>query len=72
MAEIYTKSMIYRRPYVIRKATTGEGKEVTVPPFSNLEPGDKVVVLCNGFLLVVPEGTDVDEELLQRAIKLKS
>jgi hypothetical protein len=59
---------MYSRPYVVRKATTQGGKEVTVPPFSQLEPGDKVVVLCNGFMLVLPEGATVDEELLKQAI----
>jgi hypothetical protein len=59
---------MYSRPYIVRKATTQGGKEVTVPPFSQLEPGDKVVVLCNGFMLVLPEGATVNEKLLKQAI----
>ena len=62
---------IFRRPYVVRKATSEGGKEVTVPPFCDLQPGDKVVAISDGFLVVVPEGTAVNEELLRRAIKLE-
>jgi len=62
--------MIYKRPYIIRKATAYGGKEVTIPPFSPMQPGDEVIVLCDGFTLVVPEGAEVDEGLLRRAIKL--
>lgn len=63
--------MIYKRPYVIRKSTAWGGKQVTVPPFCPMQPGDQVIALCDGFLLVIPEGAEVDEELLKRSIKLK-
>lgn len=63
--------MIYKRPYIIRKATIAGGKEVTVPPFCPMQPGDQVVALCDGFMLVVPEGAQVDEQKLLQAIRLK-
>ncbi|MBA7689442.1 hypothetical protein ES703_97949 [subsurface metagenome] len=63
--------MILRRPYIIRRATSISGKEVTVPGDCPLEPGDKVVVLSDGFMVVVPEGSEVDEGLLKRSIKLR-
>lgn len=63
--------MIYKRPYIIRKATVAGGKEVTVPPFSPMQPGDQVVVLCDGFMVVVPKDAEVDEKLLKKAIQLK-
>jgi len=58
---------IYKRPYRIRKATI-RGKEVTVPPEADLNPGDNVTVYYDGFLLVVPKGVTVDEVLLRKSV----
>ncbi len=58
---------IYKRPYRIRKATL-RGKEVTVPPEAQLRPGDEVTVYYDGFLLVVPKGLKVDEDLLRQSV----
>ena len=58
---------IYKRPYRIRRATL-RGKEITVPPEAQLQPGDEVTVYYGGFLLVVPKGSKVDEDLLRRSV----
>jgi len=58
---------IYKKPAKIRKAAQ-RGMEITVPPETSFEPGDKVTQLYDGFLLVVPRGVKVDEELLRQAI----
>ena len=63
--------MMLKRPYIIRKATSISGKEVTVPSDCQLEPGDKVIVLSDYFLLVVPDGAEVNEKLLRQSIKLR-
>jgi hypothetical protein len=63
--------MLMRRPYVIRKQTPNSGKEVSVPPYCPMEPGDKVIVLSDGFLGVVPEDAKVDEAMLRQAIRLQ-
>ncbi len=60
-------SEIYKRPYRIRRATLS-GKEVTVPPEARLQPGDEVTVYYDGFLLVVPKGAKVDEDLLRQSV----
>ncbi len=58
---------IYKRPYRIRRATVS-GKEVTVPPGTKLQAGDEVTVYYDGFVLVVPRGMTVDEELLRQSM----
>lgn len=58
---------IYKRPFRIRRATL-RGKEVTVPPEARLQPGDEVTVYYDGFILVVPRGVKVDEDLLQQSV----
>ena len=58
---------IYRKPAKIRKASQ-RGKEMTIPPEAEFEAGDDVLQLYNGFVLVVPKGTKVNEELLRQAI----
>jgi hypothetical protein len=58
---------IYKRPYRIRKATL-RGKEVTVPPEAQMQPGDEVTVYYDGFILVVPKGLKVDEDLLRQSV----
>lgn len=58
---------IFKRPYKIRKATV-RGKEITVPPEAELQPGDEVTVYYDGFILVVPRGVKVDEDLLRQSI----
>lgn len=59
----------YRYPYKIRKAAN-YGKEVTVAPEAKLEIGDEVTQICDGFILVVPKGTRVNEEAIRKAIQL--
>ena len=58
---------IYKRPYRVRRAAV-RGKEITIPPDVKLEPGDTVVAFYDGFILYVPNGTQVDEALLRQAI----
>ena len=60
-------SEIYKRPYRVRRATL-RGKEVTIPPEAQLQPGEEVTVYYDGFILVVPRGAKVDEELLRRSM----
>jgi len=59
---------IFKRPFKVR--AMGTGKQITVPAESDLQVGDMTTVLYDGFLVVVPKGTAVNEELLKRAIKL--
>jgi len=58
---------IFKKPAKIRKAAQS-GKEITIPPEANLEPGDEVIQFYNSFVLIVRKGVKVDEELLRRAI----
>jgi len=61
--------MLYRRPYRVRLASKG-GKEITIAPSVPMKPGDEVVQFFDGFVLVVPKGTQVNEELLAQAVRL--
>jgi hypothetical protein len=60
---------IFRRPYHVRKAARW-GKEITIAPEAKMQPGDEVVQWYDGFVLIVPLGAKVDEEILRRAIGL--
>ncbi len=58
--------MLLRRPYRIRAASPGRpSMEVTVPMDSDFHIGQRVVVMSNGFLLVVPHGVQVNEAALE-------
>lgn len=61
---------IFKRPYRVRKAALS-GKEITIAPEASVQPGDEVVQWFDGFVLIVPRGTRVDEEMLRRAIELE-
>jgi hypothetical protein len=61
---------IFRRPYRVRKAAV-RGKEITIAPEAKMQPGDEVVQWFNGFVLIVPRGTKVNEKMLRRAIELE-
>jgi len=58
---------IFKKPAKIRKAAQ-RGMEITIPPETPFEPGDEVIELYDGFVLIVPKGVKVDEELLRQAI----
>ena len=58
---------IYKRPYRVRKAAVW-GKEVTIAPEAPFCPGEEIVQLFDGFVLIVSKGTVVNELLLRRAI----
>jgi len=58
---------IFKKPAKIRKASQ-RGMEITIPPETPFEAGDEVTQLYDGFVLVVPKGVKVDEELLRAAI----
>lgn len=58
---------IFKKPAKIRKAAQ-RGMEITIPPETPFEPGDEVTELYDGFVLIVPKGVKVDEELLRQAI----
>jgi len=60
---------LYRKPGKIRKAAQ-RGKEITIPPEATLNVGDEVLLLSNGFVLIVPKGSKVNEKLLERAIQI--
>ena len=61
---------LYKRPYRVRKAALS-GKEITIAPEAGLRPGDEVVEWFDGFVLIVPKNTKVDEKLLRRSIQLE-
>ncbi|MBA7687883.1 hypothetical protein ES703_96357 [subsurface metagenome] len=58
---------IFKKPAKIRKASQ-RGMEITIPPETPFEAGDEVTQLYDGFVLIVPRGSKVDEELLREAI----
>ena len=68
---IADSEMFYRRPYLIRRAAQ-RGKEITLPPDGPFKPGEKVIAIYDGFILLVPKGAIVDEELLVKAIKTET
>ena len=58
---------IFKKPAKVRKAAQ-RGMEITIPPETSFEVGDEVTQLYDGFVLIVPRGVKVDEELLKEAI----
>ena len=58
---------IFKKRAKIRKAAQ-RGKEITIPPETQFQPGDEVTQLYDGFVLIVPTGVKVHEELLRQAI----
>jgi len=58
---------IYKKPAKIRRAAQ-RGKEITIPPQAGFQAGDEVTQLYDGFVLIVPKGTQVNENLLRRSI----
>ena len=64
------KVEIYRHPYRVRKAAL-RGKEVSIPAEVPIKPGETVIALYDGFVLYVPKGSTVDEEMLMKAIKIE-
>lgn len=58
---------IFKKQARIRKAAQ-RGMEITIPPETPFEAGDEVTQLYDGFVLVVPKGVKVDEQLLIQAI----
>jgi len=61
---------IFKKPAKIRKAAQ-RGMEITIPPETPFEAGDEVTQLYDGFVLIVPKGVKVNEELLREAIIAK-
>ena len=61
---------IFKKRAKIRKAAQ-RGMEITIPPEAPFEPGDEVTQLYDGFVLIVPKGVKVHEELLKEAIVTK-
>jgi len=60
---------LFRRLYRVRRAAQ-TGKEITIAPEAKLEPGEQVVQWYDDFVLIVNSDTEVDEELLRRAIRV--
>ena len=60
---------LYKQPSKIRKISQ-RGKGITIPPKAEFYPGDEVIQFYDGFVLIVPKGAVVDEEILRRAIKV--
>ena len=66
------KSKNYRHLYKIRRASL-RGKEVSIPAGMTLMVGDLVDALYSSwFVLYMPKGSEVDEDLLDKAIKIKT
>lgn len=63
-------SEIFKKPAKIRKAAQ-RGMEITIPPETPFEAGDEVTQLYDGFVLIVPRGVKVNEELLRQAIPVE-
>jgi len=61
---------IFKKPAKVRKAAQ-RGMEITIPPETPFEAGDEVTQLYDGFVLIVPRGVKVNEELLRQAIPVK-
>ena len=61
---------IFKRPYRVRKAAL-RGKETTIAPEANMQPGDEVVQWFDVIVLIVPRDTRVNEEMLKRATELE-
>lgn len=65
---------ISRQTYRIRRATPKYGTEITLPPEirhqQGLRRGDMVDVLYDGFVLIVPQGTVVNEAVLTKTLRL--
>jgi len=60
---------LFKHPSKVRKISQ-RGKGITIPPKAEFMPGDEVTQLYDGFVLIVPRGTVVDEDILRRAIKV--
>ena len=58
---------IFKKPAKVRRAAQ-RGMEITIPPETPFEPGDEVIQLYDGFVLIVPKGVKVNEQLLKEAI----
>ena len=58
---------IFKKPAKVRRAAQ-RGMEITIPPETPFEPGDEVTELYDGFVLIVPKGVKVNEQLLREAI----
>ena len=58
---------VFKKRAKVRKAAQ-RGMEITIPPETPFEPGDEVTQLYDGFVLIIPRGIKVDEELLKQAI----
>lgn len=61
---------ILKRRYKVR-AQGMTGRQVTLPPQVKFRKGDEVTLLHDGWVVIVPAGTPVNEELLKKAIQLK-
>ena len=61
---------LYKRPSKLRRSTPKSGKEVQIPPGVDMEAGDDIEMYYNGFVLIVPKGTEVDEKILEKIVKL--
>jgi len=61
-------SEILKRRYKVR-AQGYRGLQVTLPPEVSFQRGEKVTLIHDGFVLIVPAGMTVDEQMIQDAIK---
>lgn len=60
---------ILKRRYTVR-GQGYKGKQITLPPEVAFVKGTPVTLLHNGFVLIVPPETKVNEKLLRRAVEL--
>ena len=58
---------ILRRRYKVR-AQSKKYKQVTLPPECCLQPGQIVTLVHDGWVVIVPAGTPVNEILIEQAI----
>ena len=61
---------ILKRRYKVRAQGT-TGRQITLPPQVTFKKGDEVTLLHDGWVVIVPAGTPVDEQLIHQAIKLR-
>lgn len=62
--------MNYRRPYVIRASSAGAPyKSVSIPKDCSLLIGQKVRLISNDFVLVIPEDMEINESALENLVK---
>lgn len=61
---------IFKQSCRIRRASI-RGKEITISPEAQFHPSDEVSIYYDGFILVVPRGVKVNENLLRQSMGVR-